>query len=88
MQRLLIIPVLLIVIVLECSESSIGHHSKTYDQLNKAKHYKKISIPTEPKDESKENLVVADRVKEEVKQSSTIKGNKSKSKLIEINKIL
>ena len=77
MKRLLIIPVLLNIILLDCSESSIGHHSKKFDELNKAKHYKNISIVKEPKDnlDSKENLVVADRVKEEIKQSSTKTGN-------------
>ena len=87
MQRLLLILVLLNVIVLKCSESSIGHHSKTFDKLNKVKHYKKVSILKEPKDdlESKENLVVADRVKEEIKQLSTIPGNRLEAKLLEIN---
>ena len=88
MQRLVLIPLLPNTIVLECLESSIGHHSKTYDKFNKIKHYKKSSILTEPEDdlESKENLEVADRVQEQTK-SLTKTGNKSKAKLFEINRI-
>ena len=67
MQRQILISLFVTILGLSFSDSSNHHSSKTKNHFKKAKHYKKVYIPKESKEdlESSENMILADEVKGE-----------------------